>query len=138
MDILIYNNKIESGIIMKKLSKREYEIMKYFWKSERPLCVSDIEECLKTENLAYVTIASFIKKLTKKGALKISHKEGAFIYYLPNIERNEYERFIIDGFLQKNYGTSFIGVVARFCGKEKFSEKEERELLDLLEKFEEK
>ena len=122
---------------MEKLSKREYEIMGFFWEEGRPLCVSDIEKLLERQQLAYVTIASFIQKLYKKGALQISHKEGAFVFYEPKISKVEYEQFMIEYSLNKNYGKSFFELVANFCGKKGLSKEQEERLESLLKEFEE-
>ncbi|MDO4300520.1 MAG: BlaI/MecI/CopY family transcriptional regulator [Clostridia bacterium] len=51
------------------LTKKEYEVMKVLWNSEKPLLISDL--LLMTENVAENSLHPMVKSLLKKGYIKV-------------------------------------------------------------------
>ena len=78
---------------MKKLSKRENQIMIALWNSSVPLSASDLKKNLD-EDVSIYTIQQVLQKLLKKDYIKVDrivqHEKALMREYVPVISQVEY------------------------------------------------
>lgn len=120
---------------IKRLSSSEKEVMDAVWNSEKALCVNDVFELLKNRAWKYTTIATFLSRLEKKGFLKCE-KRGNQNYFEPRFSRGDYLAQQTDKFIKELYGGSARNLIASLC-RERISEADYRELMDVLKKYDE-
>ena len=107
----------EKGESMKKLTKKQVEIMKIFWASEHPLAASDILKLDESMNIN--TIRASIQSL-----LKADYIEVAGIEHRGNVLARTYtskikiEEYIISNFAGINNKISKKSLVAQFIKNE--------------------
>ena len=112
---------------MKKLTKKQVEIMKIFWASEHPLAASDILKLDESMNIN--TIRASIQSL-----LKADYIEVAGIEHRGNVLARTYtskikiEEYIISNFAGINNKISKKSLVAQFIKNE-----EDEEVINELE-----
>lgn len=87
----------------KIFSERELEVMKAVWKLEKAT-VKEIREEMGGEKAgAYTSIATMLKLLENKGALR-HEQEGRAYYYIPTTTREEEQRkavrYVLNGFFE--------------------------------------
>ena len=90
-------------IILKKLSKRENQVMIVLWDSDTPLSASAIKNHLD-EDVSIYTIQQVLQRLLKKDYIKVSgivqHEKALMREYVPNFSQTEYIESFIN---QKTY-----------------------------------
>jgi BlaI family transcriptional regulator, penicillinase repressor len=107
---------------MNKLTKAEEEIMLILWDLGEAT-VRDVINKIKDNNLAYTTIASFIRILEKKEF--IAHKSvGSTHIYYPLISQSEYARHSLSGLLNKYFDGSFTNLASFFATENNISLKD--------------
>ncbi len=119
---------------LKKISGSEMELMNVIWDSGRPISVNDLLELLDGSGWKYTTVATFLTRLTKKGFLKC-RKQGNQNRYIARVGREEYRLDVTKDLAEDLYGGSLPDLVACFA-KDKVSEKDYAELMDILKKYE--
>ncbi|MEL6941396.1 MAG: BlaI/MecI/CopY family transcriptional regulator [Bacteroidota bacterium] len=115
---------------MKKLAKREEDIMQVLWRLEAAFVKEIIEELPiddKGKKPHYNTVSTLIRILQEKGF--VGHKAvGGSHQYHPLIDREDYLSSVLQGY----YGNSLKGLVAHFAKEEKISPDELEEILDMI------
>lgn len=97
-----------------KISDAELEVMRILWREDQALSLSDIRTEL-SEKMGWETstIATFLRRLQKKGAVSVQEKEVH--YYIPNITKEEYTALKKRSLIDKLYDGSTKNFVAALC-----------------------
>jgi BlaI family transcriptional regulator, penicillinase repressor len=112
---------------MKRLSKKEENIMNLFW-ANGPMTVSEMRE-LFTEPKPHVnTISTQIRILEKNGYID-HEKEGSGFRYFALVSREEYSNKSIGSIVSKCFANSYIEAVSALVKDEKISVDELEELI---------
>lgn len=97
-----------------KISDAELEVMQILWREDRALSLSDIRAELSDKmGWETSTIATFLRRLQKKGAVSVQEKE--VYYYVPNITKEEYTTLKKRSLIDKLYDGSTKNFVASLC-----------------------
>ncbi len=118
---------------MKKLSDSEKEIMDVVWEKGEPVCVGDVCSLLDDSEWKYTTVATFMTRLMKKGFL-VCKKEKNQNHFTAAISREEYLQTQTDEFVKEMYDGKAGRLIASLC-KDRVSESDYNELLDILKKY---
>lgn len=117
---------------MKSLTKREEEIMGFFW-DKGPLFVKQLLEFYEEPRPHFNTLSTIVRGLEEKGFLDhIAY--GNTYQYRPVISREEFKRKTLRGIVGKYFNNSFMGVVSAFVEEEDISVDELKELIRTVEK----
>ncbi len=112
---------------MNKLTKAEEEIMLILWELEEAT-VRDVINKIEDNDLAYTTVASFIRILEKKKF--IAHKSiGSTHIYHPLISQGDYAKHSLSGLLNKYFDGSFTNLASFFATENDISMKELRDMM---------
>ena len=112
---------------MNKLTKAEEEIMLILWELEEAT-VRDVINKIEDNDLAYTTVASFIRILEKKEF--IAHKSvGSTHVYHPLISQGDYAKQSLSGLLNKYFEGSFTNLASFFATENDISMKELRDMM---------
>ena len=116
---------------MKKLTRKEEDIMQVIWDLENAL-VSDIISKLPEQDLPYTTISSIVRILEKKGF--VDHRTfGKTHQYYPLISKEEYRKTQMKSMVQTYFDSSYKNVVSFFAENDEISPDDLKEILDLIE-----
>lgn len=115
---------------MKKLTKKEEEIMQVVWQLGNAF-IKDIVEKLPEPKPHYNTVSTMVKILEEKHFLKYE-KYGNMYRYTPIISKEIYQGEVVDDVLEKYFDNSYVNMIAHFAGKEKISESEITEIINLI------
>jgi len=112
---------------MNKLTKTEEEIMLILWDLGEAT-VRDVMKKLDETDVAYTTVASFIRILEKKEF--VEHKSvGSTHLYYPILAQNEYTKQSLSGFLNKYFEGSFTNLASFFATENDISMKDLRDMM---------
>lgn len=118
--------------IMKRLTKREEEVMSVIWDMGRAL-VNDITPRLPITDLPYTTVSSIVRILEKKGF--VDHKSyGRTHEYFPVISKEEYRNSQMKSFVKRYFDSSYRNVVSYFVNEKKLSAEDLKSLIEIIEK----
>mgnify|MGYP001765980005 CR=1 FL=1 len=118
--------------IMKRLTKREEEVMSVIWDMGRAL-VNDITPRLPITDLPYTTVSSIVRILEKKGF--VDHKSyGRTHEYFPLISKEEYRNSQMKSFVKRYFDSSYQNVVSYFVNEKKLSAEDLKSLIEIIEK----
>lgn len=116
---------------MKRLTKREEEIMTILWGQEA-MFVKDIIKQLPDSSAHYNTISTIVRGLEEKGF--IDHEQFGNTYrYFAKISKDEYGKYAMKDFVAKYFNRSYSSVVSMFVEEQEISTDEIRELIKLVE-----
>ncbi|MEE4215863.1 MAG: BlaI/MecI/CopY family transcriptional regulator [Bacteroidales bacterium] len=116
---------------MKKLTRKEEDIMQVIWDLENAL-VSDIISKLPEKDLPYTTISSIVRILEKKGF--VDHRTfGKTHQYYPLISKEEYRKSQMKSIVKTYFDSSYKNVVSFFAENDEISPEDLKEILDLIE-----
>jgi len=116
---------------MKRLTKREEEVMQVIWDLERVL-VNDIIPELAVPDLPYTTISSIVRILEKKGF--VDHKSyGKTHEYFPIITKEEYRKSQMKTFVKNYFDSSYKNVVSYFAENDEIGLEDLKEIIKLIE-----
>lgn len=116
---------------MKRLTKREEEVMQVIWELDRAF-VNDIIPKLSVPDLPYTTISSIVRILEKKGY--VDYKAyGKTHEYFPIVSREEYRKSQMKSFVKSHFDSSYKSVVSFFAENQDISSEELKEILDIIE-----
>lgn len=116
---------------MKKLTRKEEDIMQVIWDLENAL-VSDIISKLPEQDLPYTTISSIVRILEKKGF--VDHRTfGKTHQYYPLISKEEYRKSQMKSIVKTYFDSSYKNVVSFFAENNEISPDDLKEILDLIE-----
>lgn len=117
---------------MKKLSKKEEEIMNHFWEKGE-LFVKDICQLYPDPKPHVNTLSTYVRMLEEKGML--SHKAyGSTYQYFPIISKEEYRSSGVKSFMKKFFGGSPKHLVSALIDEESLTIEELKELIAEVEK----
>lgn len=113
-----------------KLTIQEEEAMLSIWQLKGGF-IKEILDNLKGDPLPYTTLASTIKNLEKKGYVKAVRYANAKRYE-PVISEEEYKAKYMNSFVGDYFKNSYKEMVSFFVKEEKLSEKELKEIMDMI------
>lgn len=115
---------------MKKLTRKEEELMKILWKMEKAF-VKDIVEKYPVPKPHYNTISSLVRLLQDKGV--VGYKQYGNTYqYFPLISKDEYRRSFMNQVVSDYFDNSYKSAVAFFVKEKGLSPDELEELVKLI------
>lgn len=115
---------------MKKLAKREEQIMQVLWKLEKAF-VKDVIEELPEPKPHYNSVSTMIRILEEKGF--ISHETfGKTHRYFPLISKEAYQNTVVNDVVEKYFDNSIPKMVSYFAQKEEINEEELQEIINLI------
>jgi predicted transcriptional regulator len=115
---------------MKRLSKKEEEIMELFWQNGA-MTVSELRELLPEPKPHQNTISTQVRLLESNGFLGHS-KEGMGYRYHAAISRDEYSNTSIGRIVSHCFENSYIDAVSALVKDEKISVDELEELINRI------
>ena len=123
--------------VMKKyetLTKAEMQVMNALWALRDGGCIHDIIALYPEPKPAYTTISTFLKILFNKGFVNYRKSSGKTHAYYPLVSREEYTNHVMKDVKDSFFGGSGSSMVKFFVEKEKMSENEVKELLEIIQK----
>ena len=115
---------------MKKLTKKEEELMKILWKIKEGF-VKDIAAHYPKPVPHYNTISSLVRLLEEKGY--VDHKAyGNTHLYFPAVSKQEYRKSFIKDVVKDYFDNSYKQTVSLFIEEEKLSDEDLNELIELI------
>lgn len=116
---------------MKKLTKKENEIMDLFWK-HGPMFVRELRELYPEPRPLVNTLSTLVRILESNGYL--SHKPfGTSYQYFPLISKEEYGRRSLSGVVSSCFSNSYLRAVSTLVQEEKISVDELKQLIEQIE-----
>ena len=119
-------------LFMRKLTRKEDEIMKLFWESGG-MFVKDIQETFPEPKPHINTVSTQVRILEKDGFLGHKQYGGSFQYY-PIISEEQYRRQSLSGLIKNWFGNSYMSAVSTLLKDEKITVEELKELISEVEK----
>ena len=121
---------------MKKLTNKEKEIMELYWQ-HGPMFVRELQEHYAEPRPHFNTLSTMVRILEKHGFLDPRQFGNSYQYY-PLVTEKEYGRSSIAGVIKNYFNDSYLSAVSSFVKEEKISVAELRELIDEIEKTDNK
>lgn len=119
-------------LFMRKLTRKEEEIMKLFWENGG-MYVKDIQETFPEPKPHINTVSTQVRILEKDGFLSHKQHGGSFQYY-PIISEEQYRRQSLSGLIKNWFGNSYMSAVSTLLIDEKITVEELKELISEVEK----
>ncbi len=110
----------------------ELEIMKVIWNANEPITSLDIAKEVEDKGWKKTTIATFLSRLTEKGAL-CAEKNGKLYYYSPLITEKEYRKSQTKNLIKSLYNGSVKDFAVALFEEQKLSDKDIEELRSIFE-----
>ncbi len=115
---------------MKKLARREEQIMQVLWEIG-PAFVKEIIEHLPEPKPHYNSVSTMVRILETKGF--IGHKEfGKSHQYFAKVTKEDYQSHAVDELAKNYFNNSFPDMLAYFAKEEKISEDEVAKILKMI------
>jgi BlaI family penicillinase repressor len=115
---------------MKKLTRKEEELMKILWKLEKAF-VKEIIEQYPGPKPHYNTISSLVRLLQEKGIIGYKQYGNTYLYF-PLISKEEYRRSFMSQVVTDYFDNSYKSAVAFFVKEKGLSEEEINDLVKLI------
>ena len=115
---------------MKKLTRKEEEIMKILWKLEKAF-VKDIIEKYPKPKPHYNTISSLVRLLQDKGIIGFTQYGNTYQYF-PLISKDEYRRSFMSQVVTDYFDNSYKSAVAFFVKEKGLLPEELDELIKMI------
>ena len=115
---------------MKKLTRKEEEVMKILWKLEKAFVKEIIEE-YPDPKPHYNTISSLIRLLQEKGIVGFNQYGNTYQYY-PLILKDEYRKTFMNQVISDYFDDSYKSAVAFFVKEKGLSKDELEELIKMI------
>lgn len=117
---------------MKKLTKKEEEIMNFFW-DKGAMFVKELLEFYDDPKPHFNTLSTMVRNLEANGY--IGHKAyGNSYQYFPLVTREEYAGRTFKGLISSYFNNSYLSAVSTLVKEEKITVKELKELIEQIEK----
>ncbi len=116
---------------MKKLTKKEEEIMQFFWKKGKAF-VKEIVKEYPDPKPHYNTISTMVRILENKGFLGYEAFGKTHRYY-PLISKEEYNKLTLKNVISNYFGNSYKNVVSLLVEEEYISIDELKQLIKTIE-----
>ncbi len=115
---------------MKKLTRKEEEIMQILWQMDRAF-IKDIVEAMPAPKPHYNTVSTMMKILEEKQFVS-KEKFGNMLSYSPLVKREDYKTDALGDLVNKYFDNSAQNLVLHFAQNENISEKELEEILKMI------
>ncbi len=118
-----------------QLSRTEYEIMEYFWRTEESHDFSSLMRYFnEEENRSWKkqTLNTFLSRLISKGMLN-RHTEGKKARYSYKVDEIQYRQQEARSFLEKRYNGKVSNFIAALTGQTEINDLDEAELLEFIQ-----
>lgn len=116
---------------MKRLTRKEEELMQALWKLEQAF-VKEVIELLPEPKPHYNTVSTVIRKLENQGYL--AHEDfGGTHRYFPKISKEAYQRQFLGDSMAAYFDNSYKNMVAFFAQEKKITPEELKEILEAIE-----
>jgi len=115
---------------MKKLTRKEEELMKILWRLEKAF-VKDIVEKYPDPKPHYNTISSLVRLLQDKGVIGYTQYGNTYQYH-PLISKEEYRRSFMNQIVTDYFDNSYKSAVAFFVKEKGLSDEEIEDLIKLI------
>ncbi|WP_020404139.1 BlaI/MecI/CopY family transcriptional regulator [Gracilimonas tropica] len=119
------------------LGESEMEILHHVWELGEATVAQVKERILKERKVAYTTVMTIMKNLNDKGYLKY-RKDGNTYVYSARKDPQEVQSSLVSGMIDKVFKGSTSALVQTLVKGENISEKELKELKDMIDDMEEK
>jgi predicted transcriptional regulator len=119
---------------MKKLTRKEEEVMKILWKLEKAF-VKDIVEEYDNPKPHYNTISSLVRLLQDKGIVGFTQYGNTYEYF-PLMTKEEYRKTFMKQVVSDYFDNSYKSAVAFFVKEKGLSPAELEELIKLIKEQE--
>lgn len=117
---------------MKKLTKKEEEIMNLFWE-KGAMFVKELLELYDQPKPHFNTLSTMVRTLEANGFL--DHKAfGNSYQYFPIVTREEYAGSTFKGIVSNYFNNSYLSAVSSLVKEEKITIEELKELIDQIER----
>jgi BlaI family penicillinase repressor len=115
---------------MKKLAKREEQIMQACWHLEKAYIKEIIAE-LPAPRPHYNSVATMVRILEDKGFL--SHESlGNTFRYFPVVSKEEYQKQAVGDIVRQYFNNSYPSMLAFFAREQKISKAEINEIMNII------
>lgn len=119
---------------MKKLTRKEEEVMKILWKLEKAF-VKDIVEEYDDPKPHYNTVSSLVRLLQDKGIVGFRQYGNTYEYF-PLMTKEEYRKTFMKQVVSDYFDNSYKSAVAFFVKEKGLSPAELEELIKLIKEQE--
>ncbi len=119
---------------MKKLTRKEEEVMKILWKLEKAF-VKDIVEEYDDPKPHYNTVSSLVRLLQDKGIVGFTQYGNTYEYF-PLMTKEEYRKTFMKQVVSDYFDNSYKSAVAFFVKEKGLSSAELEELIKLIKEQE--
>lgn len=117
---------------MKKLTRKEEEIMNLFW-DKGAMFVRELLENYDEPKPHFNTLSTMVRTLEANGFL--SHKAYGNTYqYYPLVSREDYAGSSFKGLISNYFNNSYLSAVSTLVKEEKITVEELKELIEQIEK----
>ncbi|MBB4038177.1 putative transcriptional regulator [Dysgonomonas hofstadii] len=116
---------------MKNLTKKEEEIMSFFW-TQGPMQVKDIQDLYKNPKPHVNTISTLIRILEDKGFVGHEPVGKAYKYYAL-VSKDNFKKDTLKKVINKYFNNSYLGVVSTLVEEEKISLEDLKQLVEKVE-----
>ena len=117
---------------MKKLTRKEEELMKILWKLEKAF-VKDIIAEYPDPKPHYNTISSLVRLLQDKGLIGFTAYGNTYQYH-PLVSKEDYRGSFMSQVVKDYFDNSYKNAVAFFVKEKGLSPEELEELIELIKK----
>ena len=116
---------------MKKLTRKEEEIMNLFW-DKGAMFVKELLELYDEPKPHFNTLSTMVRALEANGY--VDHKAyGNSYQYYPVISREDYAGSSFKGLISSYFNNSYLSAVSALVKEEKISVEELKELIEQIE-----
>ena len=116
---------------MKKLTRKEEEIMNLFW-DKGAMFVKELLELYDEPKPHFNTLSTMVRTLEANGY--VNHKAyGNSYQYYPVISREDYAGSSFKGLISSYFNNSYLSAVSALVKEEKISVEELKELIEQIE-----
>ena len=121
----------------KKLTEKEAEIMERLW-ADGPMTVRELLERYDDPRPQFNTVSTIVRILVDKGFVEhVGQKNGAYLYGA-SVKPADFGRRSLAQVVKSYFNNSYSSVVSALVKEEKISVEELREIIDMIEKHNEK
>lgn len=116
---------------MKKLARREEEIMEFLWENG-PMFVKEIVALYDEPRPHFNTMSTVVRNLETLGYVGHNAYGNTYQYYAA-VSRDEYRKMTLQGVVSKYFDNSYMRVVSSLVKEEEISLDELKELIRMVE-----
>lgn len=117
---------------MKKLTRKEEEMMNLFW-DKGAMFIKELLELYEEPKPHFNTLSTMVRTLEANGF--VGHKAyGNSYQYFPVVTREEYAGNTFTGIISNYFNNSYLSAVSSLVKEEKITIEELKELIEQIEK----